>query len=268
MDRGRRALTLATAAWMVAGCMGGSETPVTAQSGTDAPATRTTALPAIVTPSPPEASKPAAPSTVITCDEGTIGCAGPLTPGQHTTDHFDHPFSFTVPEGWTNDRDIGRAYALRAAAAPNAEFLVWSHAAPAMQTPDCSAARRPGFGTSVAEWLRSLSSDDRVAVTKRETFDLGGRAATRVEIATKGTFKMLCPDNTDPFAVIVTDTFDPPTRAHGGGRSDSIAFASMTLIDFGDDAIVIWNDGGDVALARMVELAVPVIRSIRFANGQ
>ena len=38
----------------------------------------------------------------------------------------------------------------------------------------------------------------------------------------------------------------------------------MTFVDFGDDAIVIWNDGGDVSLEEMLDLSLPVIRSIRF----
>lgn len=213
----------------------------------------------------PASTRPAASASVVApsaagafaCDEQTVGCAGPLTPGEHRTAHFDHPFSFTVPAGWTNDRDLYRAYALRADAAPHAEFLVWSYAAPARQTPDCSAARREGFGTSVAEWLRSLKSDDRLDVTVRETFQIGTHAATRVEVKVKPTFNVICAGNTDPFAVIVTDTEIPPTRHHGGG-------GSMTFVDFGDDAIVIWNDGGDVSLEEMLDLSLPVIRSIRF----
>lgn len=202
----------------------------------------------------PTASLSAAP---VACDDQTTGCAGPLSPGDHRTANFDHPFSFTVGRGWRNGRDLYRAYTLWSDQAPDTEFIVWSHAAPAMQTPDCSAARRPGFGTSVAEWIRSLTSDDRLDVTKKETFQLGSHAATRVEVTTKPTFTAMCPFNTDPFAVIVTDTENPPTRAHGGRGP-----VSMTFVDFGDDAIVIWIETAD----HMVELSSPVVESIQFQN--
>lgn len=221
-------------------------------------------------PSPSDSTGPGASPSVVSpsagtgfdCDQETVGCAGPLTAGEQRTAHFDHPFTFTVPTGWTNDRDIYRAYTLRAAAAPYAEFIVWSYAAPARQTPDCSPARRDGFGTSVAEWVRSLTTDDRLDITLQETFQLGTHAATRVEVKTKSSFGVLCEGNTDPFAVIVTDTEIPPTRNHGGGGTTT--FASMTFVDFGDDAIVIWNDGGDVPLHEMVDLSLPVIQSFRF----
>jgi hypothetical protein len=206
----------------------------------------TTASPA------PSAATPS-PATGIVCDEETTGCAGPLTAGEHRTANFDHPFSFTVDDGWRNGRDIYRAYTLWSNRVPDEEFIVWSHAAPAMQTPDCGPARRPGYGTSVAEWLRSLNSDDRLDVSKPETFQLGQHAATRVKVGPKPTFKEMCPFNSDPFAVIVTDTENPPTRHHGGG-------GSMTFVDFGDDAIVIWNDG-----QFMVDtVSLPVIKSIQF----
>jgi hypothetical protein len=216
----------------------------------------------LASPASPTASVAASPAAAFDCDEETVGCAGPLTAGQHATAHFERPFTFTVPAGWTNDRDIYRSYTMRAAAGPHAEFIVWTRAAPATQTPDCGPARREGFGTSVAEWLRSLTTDDRLDVTTQESFKLGTRAATRVELKVKGTFKVICEGNTDPFAVIVTDTEIPPTRNHGGGGP--MTFASMTLVDFGDDAIVIWNDGGDVSLQQMVGLSLPVIESMRF----
>jgi len=234
---------------VLAGC--GSNAPASAPATPEGgPATST--IPAAST-SVPSASR-------VICDDETTGCTGPLAAGKHQTANFDHAFSFVVGDGWTNGRDIYRAYTLSSVAVPNAEFIVWSHAAPAMQTPDCTAARRPGFGTSVAEWLRSLSTDDRLDVTKRETFSLGAHAATRVEVATKPTFTAMCPLNTDPFAVIVTDTENPPTRAHGGAE------ASMTLVDFGDDAVVIWNDRGDGTLQGMLRVSLPVVESIRFAS--
>jgi hypothetical protein len=233
---------------VLAGC-GAAATPATSDSG---------ASPTLES-RPSSGSIARSPSPAFDCDEETTGCAGPLATGEHRTAHFDHPFSFTVPDGWTNDRDIYRAYTLRSALAPHAEFIVWSHAAPARQTPDCSPARRAGFGTSVAEWLRSLKTDERLDVTMRESFYLGTHAATRVEVKAKPTFNVICEGNTDPFAVLVTDTEIPPTRHHGAG-------GSMTLVDFGDDAVVIWNDGGDVSMERMVELSLPVIHSINFQS--
>ena len=203
------------------------------------------------------AASDVAASVAIDCAEETTGCAGPLSPGEHRSAQFERPFSFTIPDGWTNDRDIYRAYALRASVAPTAEFLVWTRSAPAKQTPDCSPARREGFGTSVSEWLRSLTTDERLDVKVRETFQLGSHAATRVEVMGKPEFGSMCPDNTDPFVVLVTDTEIPPTRHHSAG-------GSMTLVDFGDDAVVIWNDGGDVSLERMLELSLPIIHTIRF----
>jgi len=210
-------------------------------------------------------SSSGAPATVlrqsgaIACDEESVGCAGKLTAGVHRTAQFDHPFAFEVPEGWTNGRDVYRAYTLTMSAEPTAEFIVWSHAAPAKQTPDCGPARREGFGTSVPEWLRSLSTDDRLDVTPAETFMLGNHAATRVEVSARSTFKAMCPFNSDPFAVIVTDTETPPTRHHGGA-------GSMTFVDFGNDAVVIWNDAGDGTRADVLERFQPVILSIRFDN--
>jgi hypothetical protein len=230
---------------MVAACSGNATGPnPTSSSGTPAPSHDVASV-----------------SPAAVCEEETTGCAGALSPGEHRSMNFDHPFAFTVGEGWTNGRDIYRAYTLSSAQAPNAEFIIWSHAAPAAQTPDCGPVRRPGFGTSVQEWLRSLTTDDRLDVTTRETFSLGSHAATRVEVKPKATFAAICPFSTGPFAVLVTDTENPPTRHHGGD-----GLMSMTFVDFGDDAIVIWNDGGDGTTEHMLELSLPVIKSIRFAS--
>jgi len=198
-------------------------------------------------------------SVAFDCDEETTGRAGPLTAGEHRTGQFERPFMFTVPKGWTNGRDIYRSYVLRADVAPTAEFIVWTRSAPAMQTPDCTAARRPGFGTSVSEWLRSLKSDERLDVKVQESFQLGSHTATRVEAMPKPGFGSLCEGNTDPVVTLVTDTEIPPTRKH-------VAGGSLTLVDFGDDAVVIWNDGGDVSLQYMLELSLPIIHTIRFAT--
>ena len=215
--------------------------------------------PGSTSPSPSPSPSPVAPSVsaAFDCDEETVGCAGPLAAGEHRSVHFDHPFTFTVPTGWTNGRDIYRAYTLRADVAPDAEFIVWSYAAPAKQTPDCSPARREGFGTSVSEWLRSLNTDDRLDVTMKDTFKLGTHAATRVDVKAKSSFDVICEGNTDPFAVLVTDTEIPPTRHHGAG-------GTITFVDFGDDAILIWNDGYDVSGQPMGDASLPVIKTIRF----
>jgi hypothetical protein len=113
-----------------------------------------------------------------------------------------------------------------------------------------------GFGTSVSEWMRSLTTDDRIDVSKPEKFQLGTHQATRVVVRTRSTFKVTCQDNTDPFANMVTDTEIPPTRVRSGQGG------AITFIDFGDDAVVIWNDGD----AMVDSQSLPVIKTMRFKN--
>jgi hypothetical protein len=237
-----RLISLASALVLVAGCASGAPVaPTPAASPSRSVEASTTA------------ASPGPSAAAYACSDETLGCAGSLTAGTHHTTNFERPFSFTVGAGWTNDRDIYRAYILQNSAAPDEEFIVWTRSAPAQQTPDCSPSRRPGYGTSVAEWLRSLQHDDRLGVTEIETFDLGSHPATRVKVSTKPGFAAVCPFNSDPFAVIVTDTEIPPTRHHGGTG------AWLTFVDFGTDSVLIWNDG-----LRMPELALPVIKSMRF----
>jgi len=192
------------------------------------------------------------------CDAETVGCAGPLKAGARETIHFEKPFSFSVPAGWTNRIDVYRAYKLTYMSDPDDLFLVFTRAAPAKQLPDCGPARREGFGTSVSEWMRSLTTDDRLTVSKPETFQIGTHQATRVEIQPKSTFDTYCKGNTDPLAVIVTDTETPPTRHQGtDGRP-----TAMTFVDFGDDAVVIWTDGQYMVDGE----SLPVIKSMEFKS--
>jgi hypothetical protein len=249
----RLAFGLVVAAILV-GCAASTSAPSPLATSSSSPAASGPAASPAATAATPK------PTVAVACEDQAQGCEGPLTPGEHRTHTYDHPFSFTVPAGWTNGLDNPRAYSLRVADAPNAEFIVWSHAAPAEQTTDCSAARMPGFGTSVSEWLRYLGSREGLEVGSPDVFEVSGHPATRVEIRTTAAFTAMCPFNTDPFPVLVTDTLTPPTRHHGG------APASMTFVDFGDDSIVIWNDGGDVGLPVMMPLALPVIRSISFGS--
>jgi hypothetical protein len=191
------------------------------------------------------------------CDAKTVGCAGPLEAGTRETIHFERPFSFSVDAGWTNRIDVYRAYKLTYMSDPDDLFLVFTRAAPAKQQPDCGPARRDGFGTSVSEWMRSLTTDDRLTVSKPETFQIGTHQATRVQIQPRSTFDKYCEGNTDPLAIIVTDTEVPPIRHQGtDGRP-----TAMTLVDFGDDAVVIWTDGQS-----MLDASLPVIKSIQFKN--
>ena len=101
-------------------------------------------------------------------------------------------------------------------------------------------------------------------MTEPVTFDLGGLEATSVEVAVDPSWTAMCPFNTDPFVVLVTDSEEPPTRNHGlwlGGR------AHMGFVDVGDEAVVIWVDGADgQPFDDMMALTQPVIESIRFED--
>jgi selenophosphate synthetase-related protein len=55
---------------------------------------------------------------------------------------------------------------------------------------------------------------------------------------------------------MVTDTEIPPTRVRSGQGG------AITFIDFGDDAVVIWNDGD----AMVDSQSLPVIKTMRFKN--
>jgi hypothetical protein len=210
----------------------------------------------------------AAPSPVSSptflCSDETTNCAGPLSLGDHATAHFDRPFTFTLPDGWTNGNDRYRAYELTSSKAPDSEFIVWSHAAPEAQTPDCSPAREPGFGTTTEEWLRFLASRPGLEVTEPTTTDLGGRTLTSVEVTVKPTWTALCFDNTSPAVLLVTDTEDPPTR---GKLVAADGQGYLGFVDVGGETVVIWVDGAKGApFADMLALAKPVIESIRFTD--
>jgi hypothetical protein len=253
-SRGARLWQLAPAIVLAAGCSAAAPavTPSVA-----AP----TNSPAATSPAP--LVSPTAATGAFVCEQETTGCSGRLSAGDHHTGSFDHPFTYTIAEAghWSNVIDLARAYVFRVEEAPNAEFIVWSQAAPEAQMADCSAAREPDYGTSVSEWIRFLEETKRVKIVRSETFDLGAHRATRLELAPDPAFSGMCDFNTDPFSLLVTDTGNPPTRRHGGTP------ASMTLIDFGDDTLIVWNDGGDTTLEAMMELSLPVIRSIRFVAG-
>jgi len=209
------------------------------------------------------APSPESPPAFV-CGDDTMDCAGPLTAGEHASVHFDRPFSFTATDGWTNVLDRYRAFQLSAAQAPDSEFIVWSHAAIPDQTPECEAVRKPGVGTMTEDWLAFLADHPGLDVSEPVTVDLGGRPATSVEVTVKGSWTTMCPFNTDPFVLLVTDSEEPPTRNHGvwlGGR------AYMGFVDVGEEAVIIWVDGADgQPFNDMVALAQPVIESIRFED--
>ncbi len=201
-------------------------------------------------------------SPAFPCAEGTTGCAGPLVAGAHASTQFDGPFTFSVPDGWTNIRANYRSYQLQSSQATDSEFIVWSHAAPDAQTSDCGPAREPGVGTMTEDWLGYLTHHPGLEVTAPVTSDLGGRTLTSVRVSVLPTWAGRCPDNTDPALPLVTDTEDPPTRSHLASGE-----VFMGFVDVGDEAIVIWVDAsGGVSLDAMLALAQPVIDSLRFSG--
>jgi hypothetical protein len=208
---------------------------------------------------------PSASSPAFVCLDETTDCAGPLTAGEHATVSFERPFTFTVPDGWTNNLDRYRAYQFVSSQAPDSEFIVWTRAAPQAQTPDCSPAREPGFGTTTEEWLRFLASRPGLEVTEPTTTDLGGRTLTSVQVTAKPTWTALCFDNTSPAVLLVTDTEDPPTR----GKLVAVdGQGYLGFVDVGGETVVIWVDGTKGApFAHMLALAMPVIESIRFTDA-
>lgn len=223
-----------------------------------------TGLLPFATAAPGAAADPAASlaASPFVCLDDTPDCAGPLATGDHATVHFDVPFTFATADGqWINNLDRYRAYSLMSVEAPESEFQVYSHAAPEAQTDDCSAAREPGYGTTTAEWLRYLTSHPGLDVTAPTTTDLGGRTLTSVMVSVKPTWTKVCPDNTDPVVLVVTDTEDPPTRRRYAG-------GSMGFVDVGEEAVVIVVDAsGGVTMDQMLTRATPVIESIRFTGA-
>lgn len=116
-----------------------------------------------------------------TCENPDGGaCLGELERGTYTTDVFETPLTYTVPDGWANYEDLPgnvlllpAGAALGGAGAGTADYI-GLYDGVAVASEDCAEQPQAGLGTTpgtIASWFTDL---DGVDATQPEPVSLGG----------------------------------------------------------------------------------------------
>jgi hypothetical protein len=273
MSTSFRAVVLAGAllAAIVAGAVltGGGRTPTPSRAPSASPSSVATSSPTASPPAPASAGPSGRPGASQTATSG----AGPLSAGQHTSTQFIHPISFTVPEGWINNLDIRRTYALRPAhvvdviggAGPGVEVL--GLVAIAEQTATrCDPVPKPGVGTSVDAIVGYVRAHPGLEAGTPVPITVDGHAGQQIDFQVSLSWGGTCPglNPGDPVVQMVTDTGTPPGRAVGYGTQTRIRW---NVIDVDGDTVIIECVTPRATFDDDVAVEQAIVDSIRFLPG-
>lgn len=219
---------------------------------------------ATATPSPsPTPPSPSASAVAFDCSGGSTGCAGPLTAGDHASANMVVPFTFTVPDGWTNTRDVNRTYSMETSSGIATPAEVMAMNAIAEQTPECGPTAKAGAGNAVQDFVNFLREHPGLVTTEPVPVEMDGYRGQSVDLSVASTWTATCPDSTGPFVLLLTDTGSPAGRALGYPGDVK---ARWDILDVNGKTVIIERVGDPVAgkFDEAAAAAQPIIDSIRF----
>lgn len=216
-------------------------------------------------PTPAMTASPPAPtpSAAYACRDFTVTCAGPLTPGTHTSGAFHPALTYAVPAGWTNSFDGSMSYVLEP---PDGSFTLQllSYVAIPEQTTECDAwAQRAGAENSLDDWAGFLTTHPGLDASTPSERTIGGRDARTVTVRVSPTWTQTCPFSSGPAVLLVMDADTPRIRSQFIDDES----VTLTVVDAPSEFAIIEvvSNGSASDHEAAVSAAQPVIESMTFS---
>lgn len=202
---------------------------------------------------------------VVTCDAGATGCAGSLTAGTNSSVVFQPAMSFTVPAGWTNTFETERAYTLHYNFARPHFFQVLSENAIPEQNAACTAARKPGAGGAVADWVEFLTSHPGLEASTPEPVTIGGYQGMRLTLGVRTSWTATCPDSLGPAVMLITDSGPVPDRT----RWIDDQLTAWWIVDVSGETVILYLESSPAGADLMALEGTfdPIIATFQFTPG-
>jgi hypothetical protein len=222
-----------------------------------------------VAPSPPATPTitPTAAATQVAfaCSDPEFGCEGVLSPGTHTTTTFRPVLSFTTETGWVNTMDRDRAYTLHNLEWPAHFFQIYSQVAIPEQNATCSAERKPGAGSAVADWVEFYSSHPGLDTTEPVSFTLGEQSGVQLDLHVASDWTATCPNSIAPAVFLITNDADVPDRV----KWIDDQRVAVWIVDVRGTTVIVYLESGpsDVAMAELKGLFEPFVETFRFPSA-
>ena len=220
-------------------------------------------------PTSSPASSPAATAaaSAFACDGETTGCAGPIAAGDHASANFIVPMTYRTPDGWVNVRDMNRTYALSTNSGLASPIEVLAMNAIADQTASCDPIKKSGVGSTVQDFVDYLRGHPGLVTSAPVPAEVDGFKGQTIDFNVASTWDKLCPSDSDPFVLLLTDTGQPPGRALGYHGDERVRWI---ILDVRGTTVIIEATApivGGTDFATAVAAAQPVIDSIKFSPG-
>jgi hypothetical protein len=212
-----------------------------------------------LSPSPSPAISPS--PRAAACSDPNFQCAGPLSVGEHSSVAFKPAMTFRVPEGWYNNLDRDRSYTF-VAPGNTLSLAVYSQVAIPEQNATCTAARKAGVGSTVADWVTFLTKHPGLVASAATPVTVGPFSGMRVTVHVGRGWTKTCPNSIAPAAYLITDNGPTPTRVYWIDDQ----YTTFTLVDVAGETVIIAMQSApsDVANTADQELIRPILESIRF----
>jgi hypothetical protein len=198
------------------------------------------------------------------CDDAAFRCAGPLATGVVSTLAFRPHLTFTAPAGWANSLDRERSYTLKPA--DNGMFFqVMSQVAIPEQNSACTAQRKAGAGTSVADFVKYLTKHPGLVASTPEAVTLGGYSGMKVSVHVRPDWTARCPTSIGPAVELLTDTVAVPDRVVWIDDQ----YTTLWIVDVAGTTVIARSESGPSAGADARDQArvQPILDSFKFTVG-
>jgi hypothetical protein len=183
-------LAAGMAAVLIVGFMGWQLLPRNSGVGGPEPTTLATPVPTVATPSPTLAT-PSPTLAPFPCQEGS-SCAGVLAQGAHASALFSPRFTFTTNGTWANSLDKSNLYELDSSGTDY--LLLWSDVAISQHTGTCEAAKMPGVGNKVQDWIDFATTHPGMTATNLHAYELHGVRGQVVDLKVTPGWTKGCPN--------------------------------------------------------------------------
>lgn len=196
------------------------------------------------------------------------GCAGNLAAGVHSSSNFVIPFQFRVPDGWVNERDITRTYALSTPSGQAAPIEVLALNAIADQAA-CGPVALAGAGSTVQDFIDHINSHPGLDATAPAPVTIDGYQGQSIDFGVRSDWTAMCPDidPLSPVALLLTSTNTDPPGRHLAYPQD--VRVRWIVIDVAGETVIIEVEGPQARSQFDAAVAEdqPVIDSLDFTPG-
>jgi hypothetical protein len=193
----------------------------------------------------------------------TAPASSPLPAGTYTTNAFQPPLTFTLPDGWELVTDTPGWIQLRPAGTENLGLYVFRDATALSQDPACPATDEPGVGTTSTELIAWLRDRPGVVASSPALVTVGGLRGAAIDLAIKADWSESCPfANGLPTAPLIHN--DAVERWVLAG-SERLRFYVLD-VPGGGNIVIDVDDFEGSQIDTLIADATPIIKSFQFAT--